>query len=200
MLRVIALSTIVLSYPCVAGADSVTTLFEYDSQVWNGGVMFFDVNVSDPNGITVTGFDSNVLAEPGFNVFLSVLTAQGTHVGNEQNPAVWSPQGIGTGVAAGPNNPSFVDSPDFDLAPGTHGLMLILSHEDPNSADGQAYTEGPLGPYTNGDVTLTLGAASNFPFGPPTSPSIWNGTMYYVPEPTGVLLLALGTLGLGRRH
>jgi hypothetical protein len=200
MHRTLVVSAIVAMAPAIASGDSLTTLFDYNNQVWNGGVMFLDAEVTAPAGITITGFDCNVLADPGFNLFMSVLTTPGSHVGNEQNPGVWTPQGIGEGTTAGPNNPSFVDTPDLDLAPGSYGFMLILSHEDPSSADGHAFTDGPLGPYSNADLTLTLGASANFPFGPPSSPSVWNGTVYYIPAPATALVVGLGVLGCRRRR
>jgi hypothetical protein len=45
---------------------------------------------------------------------------------------------------------------------------------------GHDYTNGPLGPYSNADIQLDLGSASNVPFTANIfNPRVWNGTMYY---------------------
>lgn len=53
--------------------------------------------------------------------------------------------------------------------------------------------------YSNADLSLALGSATNVPFTQPVfSPRVWNGTIFYtvVPEPSPMAFRAVGALGL----
>jgi len=176
----------------LASAGELSTLFAQNNRGSNGGIVYFDVQVKTP-GLVVTDFDTNVYAAAGFSFDFTVYTAPGGYAGKEQNPGAWTQVATGVGTTAGIDQPSKVNTaPDFPLAVGTYGMALVLRHNDPASTSGHCYTNGPLGPYENGDLKLTLGAAQNAPFsGSPFSPRVWNGTIRYIPEPASLALLGL---------
>jgi hypothetical protein len=104
----------------------------------------------------------------------------------------------GTGIGMGDDNPSPVTLDNtFDLDANTlYGMALVMGPEA-----GHDYTNGPLGPYGNADLTLDLGSASNVPFtGNIFSPRVWNGTIYYDVIPGPGALALLGLAGLVRRR
>ena len=189
----------VLVIASAASAQSITTLFASNNGGSNGGAVYFDITVG-ANPLTITAYDANVgiLTAFGWTVY---LTDPGvTYAGNETNMAAWTSVATGTGMGMGEDNISPVTLDNtFDLAANTlYGMALIMGPEA-----GHEYTNGPLGPYSNADVTLTLGSATNVPFtGSPFSPRVWNGTVYYdvIPGPAGLALLGLAGLARRRRR
>ena len=185
----------VLVVACAANAQSITTLYASNNGGSNGGAVYFDVIVGATT-LTITGFDTNVVVVPSFG-WEVYLTAPGvSYLGNEANPAAWTVVATGNGVGMGEDNPSPVTlNNTFELAANTlYGMALVMGPEA-----GHEYTNGPLGPYSNADLTLELGSASNIPFsGSPFHPRVWNGTIYYTPGPGALALL--GLVGLVRRR
>jgi hypothetical protein len=187
----------VLVVACAANAQSLTTLFASNNGGSVGGAVYFDVIVG-PNALTITGYDTNVgeLVTFGWEVY---LTAPGvSYYGNEANPAAWTLVATGTGVGMGDDNPSPVTlDATFGLDANTlYGMALVLGPEA-----GHEYSNGPLGPYSNADLTLELGSATNVPFsGSPFYPRVWNGTIYYTPGPGALALLGLAGLVRRRRR
>jgi hypothetical protein len=79
-----------LAMPSAALAQSITTLFLGGNRGNNGGNVYFDVNVTNPAGLTITSFDmnNNGAALDLFDVI--VYTVPLTSVGNEANMAAWT--------------------------------------------------------------------------------------------------------------
>ena len=196
MKRIVAVLAM-LACAYAANAQSITTLFASNNGGSPGGAVYFDITVG-ANPLTITGYDANVgiLTSFGWTVY---LTDPGvTYAGNETNMAAWTVVATGTGMGMGEDNVSPVTLDNtFDLAAGTlYGMALVMGPEA-----GHEYTNGPLGPYGNADVTLTLGSATNIPFsGTPFSPRVWNGTIYYDVIPGPGALALLGLAGLARRR
>lgn len=94
----------------------------------------------------------------------------------------------------------------FQLAANTtYGIAIVL-----DGTPHHEYTDGTGGNqnYSNSDLSLTLGSATNVPFsfsnGGLFSPRVWNGTIIYevgntsnpVPEPSTMILLGTGLAGI----
>jgi hypothetical protein len=151
----------------------LTTTFASNNQGAPGGMVYFDLEVLDPAGVTVTQLDCNVASASGE---LEVYVTPGGHAGNEANAAVW------TLAARGPITPAGIDQPSvgclgpgFHLVPGVHGIAVRgdgMVHRYTNVATPQVFA--------NGDLQLTAGAASNLPWGGAQyAPRIWNGAVHY---------------------
>ena len=185
-----------------AHAQSLTTLFAANNWGNLGNAVYFDVSIAG-TGLTITGFDTNTLQAGGINFGFDVyLTAAGaSYLGNETIPGAWTLVASGTGTAMGQDiaSPVAMNS-TFNMAANTsYGMALVMG---PTAE--HAYTNGPLGPYSNADLSLALGSATNIPFtGNVFNPRVWNGTIYYqpIPGPAGLALLGLaGMCGRRRRR
>lgn len=125
-------------------------------------------------------------------------TSQGsTSVGNQTNPGVWTLRGSGTGVGAGTDNPTTFDISNFRLEQGRYGFAVVLT----NLANRYTNGTGANQFFSNADLELTLGSASNVPFtGTVFSPRVWNGTLVYQRVPGPLPVLGMGAaFGYSRR-
>lgn len=145
-----------------------------------GGAVYFDL-IGGNTGLAVNAFDINYSAAAGLAVGLDVYLRGGTHVGFESSTTGWSlvAQDNGAAVTAGRDLATNVVLANTFCVPAgaTIGVALVAS-----AASGFAYTNGTgtNQVYTNADLTLSAGAASNVPFtGAPFTPRIFNGAVYY---------------------
>lgn len=154
------------------GGGSITTLFAGgNGQAGN----MFDFTVIGPNPITITSFDINVDNTNLHTAEVYYVTGGGTYLGNETNSGAWTMLGSSQVTGAGAGNPTPLPVGGLTVNPGeTYGLYVTMS-----TCTCIDYTNGPLGPYSNADVELTLGSGNAYPFGTVFSPRIWNGTVYY---------------------
>lgn len=162
-------------------SGSLATLYGSNNGGDLGGAVYFDLTVgSQP--ISITSFDVNS-ADPG-SMNLSVYTIVGTAFGNETNAGAWGTPTNGAGVGAGLNLPSNItlNTPINLSANTTYGIALVM-----DASHGHDYTNGTgtNQSYSNGDLSLSLGTASNVPFTAGIfSPRVWNGTVYYTTTPS----------------
>lgn len=187
-------------------AELITTLFARNNGGAFGGTVYFDINVLDPNGITVEQLFTNTL-DSFSNGNMNVYTRSGTSSGFQTSAAGWTLISSGSGTGAGVNNPTAFDVTDFVLAQGVTGIAI----QSDGANWGHDYTNGNGGNqfYSNSDLALTLGSATNGLFGGPGgvfSPRVWNGSIQYtrnIPEPTTLMLFGIGialiTTGRSRR-
>jgi hypothetical protein len=182
-------------------AGSITTLFASNNGGNQGGAFYFDINVTNPAGITIKKLFTNT---NGTFVLgnMDVYTRSGTVSGFQTTVAGWTLVSSGLGNSAGPNNPSEFDVTDFSLGFGITGISIVSS----DSVWGHRYTDGNGSNqfYSNSDLSLTMGSATNFPFtGEVFQPRVWNGIIEYsvstaaVPEPTSLAVFGLSACCLG---
>lgn len=156
---------------------SITTLYASNNHGSPGGAVYFDIAVGSVD-IVVDAFDINTVGAG--NLGMSVYILAGGYAGNEEIAAAWgAPAATGTGVYAGLNNPSHITlAAPFTLSANTtYGIALVL-----DGGHGHYYTNGTGSNqvYSNADLTLSCGSATNVPFtGGVFTPRVWNGTVYY---------------------
>ena len=157
---------------------SLSTLFASDNGGDPGGAVYFDVTVG-PIDLQLTDIDVNTAEAGSFD--LDIYTLVGTYVGNEANAAAWgSPAATASGTSAGIDSPSnaVLAAPITLTANTTYGMALVL-----DSTHAHSYTNGTGANqnYSNADLSIALGAASNIPFTAPTfAPRVFNGALHYV--------------------
>jgi hypothetical protein len=198
--QIVAIGIISVLGMASAKANSLTTLYATDNAGSTGGAVYFDATIGS-NSLSVTSFDINTSSTASFTNFQVWLLPGMTSQGNETS-AGWTQVATGSGTGAGLDMPTAITlSNSFVLTAGTlYGIALVA---DP--AIDHRYTNGTGSnqDYSNSDLALSLGSASNVPFTLPIfTPRVWNGTIYYntisgVPDTGSTLaLLGMGALGL----
>ncbi|MGK0205033.1 MAG: hypothetical protein ACI9S9_004120 [Planctomycetota bacterium] len=178
----------------LASQSPLTTTFVSNNGGLAGGMIFFDLSVTNSAGITVKQLDINTQSTFGE---LHVYTGPSSYTSIAASPSAWTQVAKGTVDAAGLNLPSRVClGGGFFLPSGNHAIAVWggdVSHR---------YTTGtgsfPL-VYANADMTLTTGAASNTKFGGAQfSPRVWNGSVYYdLGQTTGFSCAYTESVGVG---
>jgi hypothetical protein len=194
----------IVSHLASANGQSITTLFASNNNGSPGGAIYFDITVAS-NPLLITSLDLNTSSTSPFSNLQVWILPGMTSQGHETNMALWTEVATGSGTGAGTNNPTHVTlSNPFGLNAGTlYGIALVA---DPSFGHYYTNGNGSNQNYSNADLSLFLGSATNVPFTAPVfSPRVWNGTIYYsvVPEPSTMALLGLGALaviGFARRR
>src|SRR5882724_8110642 len=168
--------------------NSITTLFASNNFGNPGGANYFDLTVAS-SPISVTALDINTAETVSFTNFRVYVLPGMTSQGNETNMALWTQVATGSGTGAGVDQPTHVTlSNPIPLNAGTlYGIAMVA---DPAITLHYTNGNGSNQNYSNADVALFLGSATNVPFTAPVfSPRVWNGTIYYggpcgTPTPT----------------
>jgi len=160
---------------CTPG--SLATLYAGGNGGNPGGAVYFDITVG-ASDIDITTIDMNTPESGPFT--MDVYVFEGTYVGNQGNPTPWGASaatGSGTGAGAGLPSTATLDVPITMSANTTYAVALVF-----DATHTHAYTngDGTNQNYSNGDITLDLGSASNVPFTNPIfDPRVWNGSIGY---------------------
>ena len=204
----LAASLMLLFAPGLADAASIATLYDSNNHGNVGGAAYFDLTTGD-NAITITGFETNTSSDDlfGFEVFL----IEGTRFGNEMDESLWDSAATGSGIGNGIDDLSLITLDNFFTleANTTYGIAIVL--DGPEGDARHYYTNGTEDNvfYSNDDLSLLFGSASNVPFLYPDrlfQPRVWNGSITYeasigahTPEPTSMVLFGVGSLIVGSR-
>ncbi len=155
-----------------AKSGSLTSTFAggYGSR----GAMF-DLTVTNPLGITLTGFDFTFLSGPA-DAEVWCVADHTTYVGKDMAPTLWRLVGSASFPSVDSGTPVRVAIGGEHLNDGetvgfyctrTDGGLLLTSVE-------------PIGPFSNGDLIFEdRGLGKQYPFGTASGLRIWNGTVHY---------------------
>ncbi|MCA8966675.1 MAG: PKD domain-containing protein [Planctomycetes bacterium] len=168
----------------VSVASSLETTFQgglITTATATGGVNYIDVDVTNPDGITVCGMHVNSGVAANNPLTVNVYQKQGTYVGAVETAADWRLVGTSAVTSLGGGQRTFVTfNPPIYLAPGVSGLAIEHVGASP------VYTNmGGTQVFSNADLTITAGLTQASPiFGPAAtstqfSPRIWNGALHY---------------------
>jgi PKD repeat protein len=200
----------------IAAQSPITTGVQPGSTAFIGGLqwvvanpppmtMYFDVQIANPAGLTITQIDVNTNTGAGTNGTLAVhVTPNGvSHQGNQTNAAVWTLMATQSRTHTGGRVTFQLPTP-FWLAPGTYGVALHHVGCNPIYTN-PATPVPPLAPlYTNADLTVDMTAARARPsdltnaFGGTsngTSPRHANVALHYLVGAVAVDFAATPTRG-----
>ena len=154
----------------------LTTTFAAGNGGAFGGAVYFDVNVIED--ISLTGLYLHTNETGAFTADVYTIVG-GNYSGNETNAGAWTLLGTVSGTAQGLGTPSegTFGSP-IALSAGTNYAMAVVM----DASHGHDYTNGNGSNqfFSNADVEISLGSASNVPFtGSVFSPRIFNGGVIY---------------------
>jgi hypothetical protein len=158
----------------------IETLFNANNAGGANGMVYFEVVVANPDGISICSLGTNFNGAAGTAVGVTIYTKSGTHVGFTTTAAAWTLRGSTPGVCAGFNVPTTLTlATPIYLPAGTNAMAIQAT------GLGHAYSGIGANPapavltYGNSDITLNLGIASNAAFGTVLQPRIWNGRLNY---------------------
>lgn len=155
--------------------SSLTTLFTSNNGGAVGGAVYFDLTPA--TNLFLTGLDLNTNLAAGSAISLDVYTRAGTHVGNEASSVGWSPRTAGHGVAAGTDAASHVEfNEPLLLGTATTGVAIVARDFGHRYTNGNGSNQN----YSDANLAVATGAASNVPFASPTNtPRVANMTFEY---------------------
>jgi hypothetical protein len=183
-MRTIPLTSVLLIAALLGAASTpapaqkrLTTLFAQNNSGSNGWGVFYDLNVTAPNGVWITSLESNVgVTTP---ITLDFYTCPTTYLGNQTNPGAWTLHRTAKGLGMGPNGATVCTfAPPVFLQTGSYGVALYANGFTGN----YHYTNGTGSNqvYSNADLTITCGEARAALFSSTQfTPRVWNGTIVY---------------------
>lgn len=177
MKRLVLAAALVACLIPTARAQCLTTLFGANGGTSVGGAVYFDMRTMAP--ILVDSLEVNFLASPGTAVGLDLYVRTGTSVGFETSIAGWTLAALddGASLSNGFDIPTPITlSVPLSLPTGLSGIALVAR----GSGHARTNGNGANQLYSDGTLTLELGASANSPFSASVfSPHVWNGTICY---------------------
>ncbi len=180
-----ALDTFYVSASTGGGADSLDAAPFVGGNGCGAGNMF-DAQSTINMDINAFGVNSGVAASTPITVEFWAKT--GTYDGFQTNQAAWTLIATVNTISAGPNNVTLVTLPTpYRLnANVLTGMYLNFDADYSNIATGT--------PYTNGDLTITVGDGLCTPFAGVNTGRGWNGRVYYGGGCESVRTMVVGEL------
>jgi hypothetical protein len=171
--------------------SKLTTLFASNNNGSDGGMVYFDIDVKKP--LRLIGIESNLDDPANTPVSIQVYRCRNSYVGNESNASAWNlvARDDGNSLSAGQDQPTlFKLRNPLTLAPGQFGLAIEVTGLGHRYTNGNGSNQN----YADANISLTLGAASNTPFGATVfNPRVWNGSLIY----TDAVQAAASSFGTG---
>ncbi len=172
------LATVLLTAACLPAQSPLAMPFAANNSGAAGWMVFFDLDVVAPAGITITALDVNCSTTAVGTVgAIELYVGPTSYVGTVLNPTTWTQAAHGGVIAAGNNVPAYAClGAGLFLPPGPHAIGI--RHVDV----GVGFTNGTATNRTGAtaDVHLTAGAACSDLFSGSTfSPRVWNGNLHY---------------------
>lgn len=166
----------------IAVASTIETTFEgglVTAVTATGAGNYFDVDVSNPQGVTVCGLHVNSDLSPGMLLTVKLYQTEGSYVGKTGDATLWRLIADETIATAGGGQRTFVPlSSPVHLAAGTFGICMEHVGASP------VYTNlgGPL-TVSNADLSVTAGLSQVVPVFDPAattySPRVANIALHY---------------------
>ncbi|MFM7298323.1 MAG: hypothetical protein ACKO4Q_14025 [Planctomycetota bacterium] len=187
--------------PSTCNGPRLATLFTGTGGLVTNNQMFVDLNVLKPGGITVSQLQTHCSGVFGTPFGLQVYTRTGSFVGFETNATAWTLRATGTGTAAGANQPSLVEFPDFTLPQGVSGMAIVMTSNYITGSCGHKYSGfGSTQSYADPNLVISGGKTLNAPFsGVPNNNKVWNGAViydcFYAPPPVTYCTAGTSTNG-----
>ncbi len=159
-------------------ATTLETVRNGATSTSTGSANLFDIDVTNPLGISICQLETKTTAAVNAPVTIDVFITPGTYVGATTNQSLWrqvaSIPALGTGSGAAAPLIVMSLSPPLYLPHGTYGVMIRCT-----GASVQ-YSSGGPATYTSPDATITAGAVQGTPFsGALLTPRLWNGALRF---------------------
>lgn len=159
-----------------SSTTSLPTVFATNNNGNVGGAVYFDV--TSTTNLYLADLDVNTIVAAGTPITIDVYRRIGTHVGNEGSIAGWTPWSAGHGVSAGLDLPSTLHLNDMIplAASTTYGIAIVARNFEHRYTNGTGTNQS----YSDANLTITLGTATNVPFTAPVfSPRVANVNFKY---------------------
>lgn len=178
-MRIFSLLPAIALAASLAAQSPLSLPFNTNNGLSGTAGVFFDLNVTEPTGITITTIDVNTFATAGTVGTVEVYTTPTTYVGVETNAAAWTLGDSGGVIAAGTNVPAPVclANGGVFLAQGSYGICLrhtVVGVRYTNSAGTVTASTAEVAFAGGKSATMTTAFTST-----PITNRIFNGNIYY---------------------
>lgn len=174
--------------------DRLVTLFAADNSGAPGGAVYFDMTVNRTIRLDQIGLNTNQVPGTPVSADIYLTAAGGTHVGNEGNPAAWTLLRSAQGDAGPFDSPTYLALDSSALVPaGTYGVAVVSHGFNHHYTDGTGVNQA----YSDANISLALGSATNTPFGTVIPSRVANVELDYVALATATLPTLFNANGSG---